>query len=235
MFFKGLCHTTAVLKPFCWINTINPSITSLLYDSWCFEIPLALKPTYINMHLNLDSLTCSDFCLDNGWDINRLYNLFGSHACEIISRLGHIDCFTTNMWVWAPKLLLIKLLLMSIIFWITTYMILLLGLVGRKFGLSKLCLRLNIFLWLLFNRKIATVKFLYSINLGPRRMYIFCNLDYETSEHLFNHCCNIQGLWNSISTLTSKHISFLEGFILGVWLIQSHFSTRIKALIALTA
>lgn len=102
-FFKGLYQTTAVIKPFCWIKTVNPSITSLLYDPWCDEISLAFKPTFINMHLNYVSPTCSDLCNDNSWDQDCLYTLFGPHAYEIISRMGRIDHTFFNEWVWAPK------------------------------------------------------------------------------------------------------------------------------------
>lgn len=95
--------------------------------------------------------------------------------------------------------------------------------------------RVKHFLWLLFNGQITTVEYLFSINLGPRRMCIFCNLEYENSEHLFNHCYKTQCTWNSISTLTSKLISFPDGLCMGIWLSHSHFSTKIKAIIALTA
>lgn len=94
--------------------------------------------------------------------------------------------------------------------------------------------RVKHFLWLLFNGKITTAKFLYSINLGPRRMCIFSNLTYEPSEHLFSQCCKVQGLWNHISTLISKHISFPDGFISGGWLSHSRLPSRCKALNALT-
>lgn len=31
-FFRGLCWSASTIKPYCWIKTINPSSTSILYD-----------------------------------------------------------------------------------------------------------------------------------------------------------------------------------------------------------
>lgn len=56
-YFQGLYHTTTTLKPFCGILSVNPSITSLLYDPWCSKVPLALMPTYMNMHVNPENFS----------------------------------------------------------------------------------------------------------------------------------------------------------------------------------
>lgn len=115
------------------------------------------------------------------------------------------------------------------------FLSLLLGLVGIKFGLLKSCPKLKHFLWLLFNGGIATAEFLHSINLGPRRMCILCNLDYESSEHLFHFCFKTQVFWALIFTLLSKQIQFPDGFVMGRWLTQLNYSLRVKSIIALSA
>lgn len=45
-FYRGLYHNLVVIRPFLWINFVNPNITSFLNDPWYFEIPIAIKPTY---------------------------------------------------------------------------------------------------------------------------------------------------------------------------------------------
>lgn len=188
-FFKGLCNTVAILKLFCWIKTVNPSCTSLLYDPWSCEIPLALKPTFISMYLDLDYLSCSDFCLDNKWDHLRLTSLFGSLANEIISRLGQVDPNISNEWVWAPKTFTHKIA--STVYHFLNHIISdPVPWVGwKKIWPLKVFPLVKHFLWLMFNGRISTADYLHSINLGPRSMCVFCNLNYETPEHLFHQCC----------------------------------------------
>lgn len=45
-FFRSLCNTAHILKPFMLYNSINPSISSLLFDPWYFEIPTSFKPSF---------------------------------------------------------------------------------------------------------------------------------------------------------------------------------------------
>lgn len=67
-FFRGLCYLAAKIKPFCWINSVNPSCTSLFLDSWCSESPLSLNPTYLNICMDFEHLKIPDFILDGNWD-----------------------------------------------------------------------------------------------------------------------------------------------------------------------
>lgn len=164
-----------------------------------------------------------------------LVNLFGSHAFEIRARLGLIDYLGKNQWVWAPSGRSHKIASNVYHFLISSIHISSCWAGWRKLWHLRVMPRVKHFLWLLLNGKITTAEFLYSINLGPRRMCIFCDLTYESCKHLFCQCCKVQGLWNHISTLISKHISFPYGFISSGWLSHSHLSSRYKALIALTA
>lgn len=49
-------------------------------DPWCNDVPMALKPTYINMHCPLETLHSKDFVRDNDIDIGQLQQLLGHHA-----------------------------------------------------------------------------------------------------------------------------------------------------------
>lgn len=101
--FRGLYTTANVLKPNCWINNLNPGITSMSNDPWCFDIPLAFKPTFINIDFDMASMTVGDLIYYNCWDLHKLIDLFGYHSNDIINRLGTIDPYGANHWVWFPK------------------------------------------------------------------------------------------------------------------------------------
>lgn len=79
------------LKPSSWINSLNPNSTSLLFDMWGFAVPLAYKPTYLNMSFDFDSLNFSDLVLDGNWNLYNLYRLFGDNLLCFIPSFGTID------------------------------------------------------------------------------------------------------------------------------------------------
>lgn len=60
-FFEALCNVAFKLRSFFWLNFINPNQTSFLFDNWCFHVPLALNPTYLNMSLDWKAICISDF------------------------------------------------------------------------------------------------------------------------------------------------------------------------------
>ena len=68
-------------------------------------------------------------------------------------------------------------------------------------------------------------------------MCTFCGLEYETTEHLFNHYFKSQTVWTSVSNLIAKTISFSNGFLSGMWLDAKHSSNSafINSVIAATA
>lgn len=78
------------------------------------------------------------------------------------------------------------------------------------------------FIWLVFKGKIKTANFLYALNLRPQDLCIFCGLNFESAEHILNLCLKVQAIWNMISNLVGKTISFPNGFISGVWSETDH-------------
>lgn len=77
-FYRGMCRNAKHIRPFLWLKTINPSITSFLNDPWYFEIPIAFKPTYFNMEIDFDSIQISNLLVDTHWNIHRLQTIFGT-------------------------------------------------------------------------------------------------------------------------------------------------------------
>lgn len=51
-FYRGLYRNAKHIRPYLWINIINPAETSFLNDPWYFELPLSHKPTYLNMDID---------------------------------------------------------------------------------------------------------------------------------------------------------------------------------------
>lgn len=54
-FFCVVCHTASSIKHWIWVKSINPHTTSFMFDPWYYDIPIALKPTFIDMNLALES------------------------------------------------------------------------------------------------------------------------------------------------------------------------------------
>ncbi|XP_039130949.1 uncharacterized protein LOC120267377 [Dioscorea cayenensis subsp. rotundata] len=79
--------------------SVNPEQTSLLHHPWCSEIPFSLKPTYINMSLDLVSLNVADFCNNGPWDFQKLALLFGNCLDDFLPTLAIIDDTNCNHWV----------------------------------------------------------------------------------------------------------------------------------------
>lgn len=90
-FFKGLSSTVDIIKPFCWINFVNPNYSFVFFDPWCFEILLAFKPTFLNMNLGLVSLNFSNLVSNDSWNFGVLVNIFGNNLPFIVPSLSSLD------------------------------------------------------------------------------------------------------------------------------------------------
>lgn len=102
-FFQGLCHSAIFIKQQCKLNTVNPDKASLLWDPWCFDIPVALKPTYINMNIDFNHITLNDLVLDNQWDNLGVIDIFGGVLDNSNLSLANVDYDYENYWVCQPK------------------------------------------------------------------------------------------------------------------------------------
>lgn len=70
------------------------------------------------------------------------------------------------------------------------------------------------FIWLMLHNGVKTYDYLYNMNLGPQNFFIWCNLEYEIAEHLFNLCPKSQLIWNLISNDIGLTIAFTNGLVL---------------------
>lgn len=85
------------------MSTINPANTSFLYDLCYFEIPIAFKPIFLSMDMDLDSIQISNLLLDTHWNIYLLQNIFSKLLNEFTLSHGSVNYEHGNTWVWFPK------------------------------------------------------------------------------------------------------------------------------------
>lgn len=64
-FFQQLRNSADQLKPYLCFKECSPDSTNFLLDPWIFEIPLAFKPTFINMDILVEHLNVADILDEN--------------------------------------------------------------------------------------------------------------------------------------------------------------------------
>jgi len=74
--------------------------TSILDDPWVFEIPIAIKPTLINMDLQFGNRKVSWLLSKGSWRCNRLLELFGESLAMAIFSLPIPVAKTHDDWIW---------------------------------------------------------------------------------------------------------------------------------------
>lgn len=70
-----------------------------MFDQWYFKIPLAFKPTYLNMEMNFSFVCIFDLIVDVHWNLHALHFIFGEHLHASTLSLGKIDHDDPNHWV----------------------------------------------------------------------------------------------------------------------------------------
>lgn len=101
--FRGMCKIADDIKAYLWMQSINPHTVSFLHDPCCFEMPIAFKPTFLNMQLDFESFSVTDFIQDNAWDINKFSTIFWSEVNPIVLSHGKIHPLDYSKWVWFSK------------------------------------------------------------------------------------------------------------------------------------
>ncbi|XP_039142228.1 uncharacterized protein LOC120279366 [Dioscorea cayenensis subsp. rotundata] len=217
-FFRGLCGNANVLKPFLWINCLNPTITSFLHHPWIFDIPIAFKPVFFNMDLPVEDLRISDCLINCNWNVTALNLMFGSNWNSPILSHGKISVDGVSHWVWFPESHGTKLS-SSIYKFLSKN-----PCCGQQWigwsNIWKLCVapKTKTFIWLLMHNKIKTYDFMYRLNLGPPDPCVFCGLVLESSDHLFKYCHVSVRVWKTVENLADITVNLLNLVDDGVWL-----------------
>lgn len=146
------------------MKSVNPNSTSFLNDPWHNEIPIAFKPTYFNMSLDLENLRISDLHINDYWDFDKLHTMFGNHLNSLFLNDSAINVNIPNVWVWLPDS---KNLRHSAK--VYSYLNLKAAKEHSWEGWTHLW-RLNVapqakhFIWVMLKGKIKTLEYLYSLN-----------------------------------------------------------------------
>ena len=177
-----------------WINSTNPNITSFLEDPWCYEIPLALKSTFLNISFDICSLHVSDFVANSNWDMNKPGNMFGDNLNSSILNLGQADPIERNNWVYYSESNNNRIV-SAIYSFLNCRKTINHGWKGwAKIWKLKVAPKVQFFTSLTMHGRIKTFQFLHAISLGSAEMCVFCGLCYENIEHNFSTCCKTQSL-----------------------------------------
>lgn len=92
--FRSLCKTLGANKSNC---------ISVLEDPWIFNMPIRLKPTFVNMDINFDSLQLNNFILNDWWDHSFIQHFLSPLIRPAISNLSNIDFSNHNLWTWSSS------------------------------------------------------------------------------------------------------------------------------------
>lgn len=169
-FFKGMCTIANIIKHNLWINCVNPNCTSVLYHPYMFDVPIAMKPVYINMTINFENLQIVDLLNHLSWNVQSLNWLIGYGWVSPVISHGKI---TPVHWVWFPKT-------NSNIIFVALY-----NSINNKAcyntnwdGWSviwKLSVapRGKTFIWLLLHVKVQIYDFVYNLHMGPPDHCVF--------------------------------------------------------------
>lgn len=233
--FRCLVNTAICIKHFCRINCINPINTSFLWDPWCFDIPIARKPTFINMSEDLDNTSILDFLHRHRWNIVKLQQFFGSILDPLDLPPCSIDDNCRSHWIWSPTS---KHLTISS----SVYSHLSISLSHSDSWpgwhlIWRLCTapRVKHFLWTQFHGCITTSNFLFQMNMGPNSPCIMCGNSCETIQHLFYDCQIARQVWSHLSLRINTYVCFPTGFTSRLWLTDGSYSKRTISIIDSTA
>lgn len=102
-FFRSLCKTLESTKSNQRIKTMKPNCTSVLEDSWIFDMPISVKPSFVNMDLIDESLHLNDFIHNDRWSLSHIHQFLSPHINFESLNLGSIDDNNHNIWSWSSK------------------------------------------------------------------------------------------------------------------------------------
>lgn len=68
-----------------------------MFHPWYFEIPLAFKPTYLNVEVNLEEITLNNLLVGSQWNLNALNRIFGNDLNMDFLSLSQVEYEIVNI------------------------------------------------------------------------------------------------------------------------------------------
>ena len=82
--YWSICNTLGSIKHHIWLKSIGTCYIDLVNNPWVFALPTSLKPRFINLNIDLDSIIVIDTIKDSLWEWEVFNNLFRNN-----SSIGH--------------------------------------------------------------------------------------------------------------------------------------------------
>lgn len=82
---------------------MKPNCTLVLENSWIFDMPISIKPSFVNMDLIDESLHLNDFIHNDRWSLSHIHQFLSPHINFESLNLGSIDDNNHNIWSWSSK------------------------------------------------------------------------------------------------------------------------------------
>lgn len=228
------------LRPYIKLLSCNPATIVLWHDSCIFDIPIAKKPTFLNMSIdNPEELLFSNLSDSNGFCATFLRNLVGNNFDWNCIESLNINESGSNLWVW--RLHSSKASIASTVYehanssnaneapWLGWLVI---------WKLPSLP-RVKVFLWKLAHGRIPTGDYLYQLNIGHKMSCPLCGLVDESAEHLFWNCPKIRHCWQDVFARIGWNQNEISLLSFGNWIFKNTYCRDVdlqaKALFASVA
>lgn len=59
-----------------------------MHDNWLFDVPISLKPTFLNMDFNFENVVVSSLTKNYSCDKDMILHLFGSGTGPLVTRIN---------------------------------------------------------------------------------------------------------------------------------------------------
>lgn len=236
-FFKSISRIALSLKTNFKILFANPLELDMWRDICFLDLPIIYKPTFLNMSIDFENLSFSDFLINDKFNNDFICNNFGPNLDWDWINSIKISFDSPNHWVWGPRSLNINTV-------DAVYDHLVTHDSNSWHGwdsIWKLCVlpRTKFFIWKLALGKLPTGAYLYDLNIGLFTLCKFCGLAPESASHIFWSCNKIVPSWNSLLLAFNLDANLLINFNSSTCLTHRLTSKSkdayFKALVATTA
>ncbi|XP_073005613.1 uncharacterized protein [Typha latifolia] len=216
--YRHLIEASNLLREGYTRNINSGKNTSIINDPWIFIMPIALKPTYVNMNVSFGKKIVARLIHKGNWNTERLLLWFGPILSESIRDILLPRLLQNDSWIWLsdPKgkasvksehdfLAKPKGDHSNKDKWDTLWLL-------------PLALRIQTFIWKLTWNRLPTNDRLIKRDMPDSPLCDICKKDIETTQYLFMECETAKHMWDLTMSTYSFHISFNGDWIKGDWM-----------------
>lgn len=214
------------------LHSCNPELVDIWKDTCIFDLPISLKPTFLNMSLDLNKFQLSDLISQNKFSPSaNMENLFGTSLDWNCINGIKINNEEPLFWKW-NQLSCIASIGSSVYNYLNGGIFLDESWIGwREIWNLPVIPRIKVHVWKMAHGKLLTNAYLYTLNIGPNTPCNLCGLHPETMDHLFWSFLKILHCWQELFDKLGLNSSMIHLLNSGtrLWQIRDCWA---KALIA---